>query len=142
MIRIYSKKSFAIGPGASRGGTVDKQFITVPQAIQEMPEGLAKDPTFKLAVKAGDIIVMTKEVVSPAVANSVPDDVLDEIDKTNSEETGLDAKVKEFYNTLKTKNHAEVKELAEEYGAEFVESDKLSMNKKRVLEAYKVSLNK
>ena len=49
--------------------------------------------------------------------------------------------VEEFYESLKIKNKEEVKKLAEEYGAEYIETDKLSQNKKRVFEAYKLSVS-
>ena len=42
---------------------------------------------------------------------------------------------------MKIKNKEEVKKLAQEYGAEYIETDKLSQNKKRVFEAYKLSVS-
>lgn len=126
-IRIYSKKAFSIGPGASRDGTVD-EFITVPLAIQEIDEKYVSDPTFQLAVKAGDIQIMAKPIEIPVAI-------------TSEQEVENKDLVKEFYDSLKGKGSAEVKELARKYGAEFVEDDKLSVNKKRVLEAYKLTVS-
>lgn len=125
-IRIFSKKAFSIGPGASRDGTVD-EFITVPLAIQEIDDKYVSDPTFQLALKAGDIQIMAKPIEVPV---NIP--VENKREKKDP--------VKEFYYSLKGKNSTEIRELAREYGAEFVEGDKLSINKKRVLEAYKLTI--
>lgn len=127
-IRIFSKRAFAIGPGASRDGSVDS-FITVPNAIQDMPDKYESDKTFRHAVECGDIQIMN---ASASVADKTFDD---------SENVSSVDPVEEFYESLKIKNKEEVKKLAEEYGAEYIETDKLSQNKKRVFEAYKLSVS-
>ena len=132
-IRIFSKRAFAIGPGASRDGSVDS-FITVPNAIQDMPDKYENDKTFRHAVECGDIQIMNAPV---AVASaSVADKIFDDSENVSSVDP-----VEEFYESLKIKNKEEVKKLAEEYGAEYIETDKLSQNKKRVFEAYKISVS-
>lgn len=132
-IRIFSKRAFAIGPGASRDGSIDS-FITVPNAIQDMPDKYESDKTFRHAVECGDIQIMNAPV---AVASaSVADKTFDD----SENESSVDP-VEEFYESLKIKNKDEVKKLAEEYGAEYIETDKLSQNKKRVFEAYKLSVS-
>ena len=132
-IRIFSKRAFAIGPGASRDGSIDN-FITVPNAIQDMPDKYESDKTFRHAVECGDIQIMNAPV---AVASaSVADKTFDD----SENESSVDP-VEEFYESLKIKNKEEVKKLAEEYGAEYIETDKLSQNKKRVFEAYKLSVS-
>lgn len=132
-IRIFSKRAFAIGPGASRDGSVDI-FITVPNAIQDMPDKYENDKTFRHAVECGDIQIMNAPV---AVASaSVADKTFDDSENESSADP-----VEEFYESLKIKNKEEVKKLAEEYGAEYIETDKLSQNKKRVFEAYKLSVS-
>ncbi len=132
-IRIFSKKAFAIGPGASRDGNGVEQFVTVPNAIQDMPEKYSDDPTFKLACSVGDIQVMNTNVSVniPAVTS----------EKSFDDENSKDDSVEQFYEELKTKSKDEVKELAKKYNAEFIESDKLSLNKKRVFEAYKIFIS-
>ena len=132
-IRIFSKRAFAIGPGASRDGSVDS-FITVPNAIQDMPDKYENDKTFRHAVKCGDIQIMNAHV---AVASA---SVADKTFGDSENESSVDP-VEEFYESLKIKNKEEVKKLAEEYGAEYIETDKLSQNKKRVFEAYKLSVS-
>ena len=136
-IRIFSKRAFAIGPGASRDGSVDS-FITVPNAIQDMPDKYENDKTFRHAVECGDIQIMNAPVaVAVAVASaSVADKTFDDSENVSSVDP-----VEEFYESLKIKNKEEVKKLAEEYGAEYIETDKLSQNKKRVFEAYKLSVS-
>ena len=132
-IRIFSKRAFAIGPGASRDGSIDS-FITVPNAIQDMPDKYESDKTFRHAVECGDIQIMNAPV---AVASaSVSDKTFDDSENVSSVDP-----VEEFYESLKIKNKEEVKKLAEEYGAEYIETDKLSQNKKRVFEAYKLSVS-
>ena len=132
-IRIYSKKAFSIGPGANRIDGSVENFITTPMAFQDMPEKYKDDPTFKLAVSCGDITVIEKKV-------AVPSDIIVEPENEEDEATESDA-VEKFYEELRGKKAEEVKELAEKYGAEFIPSDKLSMNKKRVFEAYKLSID-
>ena len=132
-IRIYSKKAFSIGPGANRVDGSVENFITTPMAFQDMPEKYKDDPTFKLAVSCGDITVIEKKV-------AVPSATIVESEKEEDEATESDA-VEKFYEELRGKKAEEVKELAEKYGAEFIPSDKLSMNKKRVFEAYKLSID-
>ena len=132
-IRIYSKKAFSIGPGANRIDGSVENFITTPMAFQDMPEKYKDDPTFKLAVSCGDITVIEKKV-------AVPSATIVESEKEEDEATESDA-VEKFYEELRGKKAEEVKELAEKYGAEFIPSDKLSMNKKRVFEAYKLSID-
>ena len=134
-IRIYSKKAFSIGPGANRIDGSVENFITTPMAFQDMPEKYKDDPTFKLAVSCGDITVIEKKVAVPSSTIVEPENEKDEED----EATESDA-VEKFYEELRGKKAEEVKELAEKYGAEFIDGDKLSVNKKRVLEAYKLSL--
>lgn len=131
-IRIFSKRAFAIGPGASRDGSIDS-FITVPNAIQDMPDKYENDKTFRHAVECGDIQIMNAPV---AVASTSIDKTFDD----SENESSVDP-VEEFYESLKIKNKEEVKKLAEEYGAEYIETDKLSQNKKRVFEAYKLSVS-
>ena len=135
-IRIYSKKAFSIGPGANRIDGSVENFITTPMAFQDMPEKYKDDPTFKLAVSCGDITVIEKKATVSSASIIEPENEEDKED----EATESDA-VEKFYEELRGKKAEEVKELAEKYGAEFIPDDKLSMNKKRVFEAYKLSID-
>lgn len=132
-IRIYSKKAFSIGPGANRIDGSVENFITTPMAFQDMPEKYKDDPTFKLAVSCGDITVIEKKATVSSASIIGPENEEDEASETDA--------VEKFYEELRGKKAEEVKELAEKYGAEFIPSDKLSMNKKRVFEAYKLSID-
>ena len=125
-IRIYSKKAFAMGPGAQRGTSEIELFTTVPMAFQDLPDKYASDPTFKLAVQAGDITIVESA-----------GDVKKVETKQDFEESN--DPVAEYYEKLKVMNQDEVKAEAEKYGAEFIDSDKLKENKKRVFEAFKQS---
>ena len=132
-IRIYSKKAFSIGPGANRIDGSVENFITTPMAFQDMPEKYKDDPTFKLAVSCGDITVIEKKATVYSASVVEPENEEDEATESDA--------VEKFYEELRGKKAEEVKELAEKYGAEFIPSDKLSMNKKRVFEAYKLSID-
>lgn len=134
-IRIYSKKAFAIGPGAQQGNPVIDSFVTVPMAFQDMPEQYVNDPTFKAAVKAGDITVIEHKAVVPVAPVTTTG--------TSPVEAASNATdpVSEYYEKVKGMNKEEVKAECEKYNAEFVESDKLKDNKKRLMEAFKLSIS-
>lgn len=138
-IRIYTKKAFAFGAGASRDGKEVDLFVTTPRAFQEMPEKYAADATFKLAVTCGDVIVYNDapQIVVPPVNTSVDESFEDE----NAEVQDKEKLINEFRENLKIANAEKVEEFATQYGAEFVKTDALKINKKRVMEAYKLSLN-
>ena len=140
-IRIFSKKAFAFGPGAQHGTDVIDHFITVPGTFQDMPECYQNDLTFKEACKCGEVEVVRVNAHSVVPENKVEVKTEDETETTDGEnEVDVEAEVKKFYEDLKTKSATETKELAKKYGADFVDDDQLKVNKKRVLEAYKISL--
>lgn len=136
-IRIYSKAAFAFGPGAQQGTDVIDSFVTVPGAFQDMPEKYTQDPTFKRAVQFHEVEIIEKK------AFVQPQQVKAEVETTandeNEDDTAVDP-VEKFYEELKGMNKEQTAELAKKYGAEFVEGDALKMNKKRVMEAYKLSI--
>lgn len=136
-IRIYSKAAFAFGPGAQQGTDVIDSFVTVPGAFQDMPEKYTQDPTFKRAVQFHEVEIIEKKafVQSQQVKAEVETTAKDE----NEDDTAVDP-VEKFYEELKGMNKEQTAELAKKYGAEFVEGDALKMNKKRVMEAYKLSI--
>lgn len=127
-IRIWSRACFALGPGASRDGKVIDSFITVPGAFQDMDERYAKDPTFKAAVASGDIQVMT---ANTKMSVDVPNVGIPETSSVDS--------VEEYKEKVKAMSAEEVATECEKYGAEFVNSDKLKDNKRRLMEAYKLA---
>ena len=137
-IRIYSKAAFAFGPGAQQGTDVIDSFVTVPGAFQDMPEKYTQDPTFKRAVQFHEVEIIEKKafVQSQQVKAEVETTAKDE----NEDDTTVDP-VEKFYEELKGMNKEQTAELAKKYGAEFVEGDALKMNKKRVMEAYKLSIS-
>lgn len=127
-IKIYSKKAFAFGPGADRYGNVD-MFVTVPRSFQEMDEKYTVDPTYKMAVVCGDVIPYPAETVIHGAS----------VETVKQEEKQDDTAENEFYEKLKIASKSEVEKLAEQYGAEFVKTDSLRQNRKRVMEAYKLA---
>lgn len=136
-IRIYSKAAFAFGPGAQQGTDVIDSFVTVPGAFQDMPEKYTQDPTFKRAVQFHEVEIIEKKAFVQAQQTKV--EVETETENKNENDTVVDP-VEKFYEELKGMNKEQTAELAKKYGAEFVEGDALKMNKKRVMEAYKLSI--
>lgn len=130
-IRIWSRACFAIGPGASRDGKVIDSFITVPGAFQDMDERYMEDPTFKAAVAAGDIQIMTAK---PQIAMDV-----NHVDVTETPAGDHVETLDEYKERVKAMSAEEVASECEKYGAEFVNSDKLKDNKRRLMEAYKLA---
>lgn len=130
-IRIWSRACFAIGPGASRDGRVIDSFITVPGAFQDMDERYMEDPTFKAAVAAGDIQIMTAK---PQIAMDVK-----HVDVPGAPADDHVETVDEYKERVKAMSAEEVASECEKYGAEFVNSDKLKDNKRRLMEAYKLA---
>ena len=138
-IRIFSKKAFAFGPGAQHGTDVIDHFITVPGTFQDMPECYQNDLTFKEACKCGEVEVVYVKAHAPDREYKAEPEIKTEV-PADERKIDVEAEVKKFYEDLKTKSATETKELAKKYGADFVEDDQLKINKKRVLEAYKISL--
>lgn len=136
-IRIYSKAAFAFGPGAQQGTDVIDSFVTVPGSFQDMPEKYTQDPTFKRAVQFHEVEIIEKKAFVQAQQTKV--EVETEIENKNEDDTVVDP-VEKFYEELKGMNKEQTAEIAKKYGAEFVEGDALKMNKKRVMEAYKLSI--
>lgn len=130
-MRILSKKSFALGEGARRDGVFVPQFITVRGAIQELDESYAKDRTFQMAVNAGDIVVMNSDISTDKQIEEATSKKVAEKEPT---------KLELFKEKIKLMDVNEVEEAAKEYGAVFNKDDKLRENKKRLLEAYKLSI--
>ena len=133
-IRIFSKAAFSFGPGAQRGTDVIDNFVTVPGSFQDMPEKYASDPTFKRAVQFHEVEIIEKHVTAQVPKVEV------NAEENKNEESEVDP-VEKFYEELKGMNKEQTEELAKKYGAEFVEGDALKMNKKRVMEAYKLSIS-
>lgn len=134
-IRIYSKAAFAFGPGAQQGTDVIDSFVTVPGSFQDMPEKYTQDPTFKRAVQFHEVEIIEKKTF--VQVNKEENEAT--VEDGNKDDTVVDP-VEKFYEELKGMNKEQTAEIAKKYGAEFVEGDALKMNKKRVMEAYKLSI--
>ena len=129
-IRIYSKKAFAIGPGAPRDGGPIESFITVPGSFQDMPEEYISDPTFILASKVGDITVVDSKNIENTIPNSpvVPNE---------SSELSVE---KKFYDELKLMKGDDLSAMADKYKVTYSQNEKTSEIKKRIFEAFKLTL--
>ena len=132
-MRILSKKTFALGEGARRDGKFVPQLITVRGAIQEIDESYKDDATFKMAVAGGEIIIMNEDISTDKqleILERKPEKAKEK------EPTKLDL----FKEKVKLMDASEVEEAAKEYGATFDKDAKLRENKKRLVEAYKLSI--
>ena len=134
-IRIFSKKTFAIGPGAQKGNPQVEYFITVPLSFQDMPEEYTEDLTFKAAVKAGEITIINNPTMVSGISPNPVNVGTPEVEEVKETST-----IDVYYETLRKMKAEEVKAEAEKYNAEFIEDEPLKQNKKRVLEAYKLTL--
>lgn len=130
-IRIFSKRSFAIGPGAQQGNPEIESFVTVPGAFQDMPEKYVDDPTFKLAIKAGEITVINNASVEKKFEN-------DEQKAEVNDQASM-SELEAFYEDLKIKNREDTIELGNKFGLEIKDNEKLGAFKKRIMEAYKLA---
>lgn len=128
-IRIFSKKAFAIGPGAQQGNPEIESFVTVPGAFQDMPEKYQNDPTFKLAVKAGEITIIT----GSSVEKQMEDD--EQVVDDQAHQTALEA----FYEELKVMGKDDAIALGEKYELKPKNNEKMGQFKKRIFEAYKLA---
>ena len=130
-IRIFSKKSFAIGPGAQRGTDVIDSFITVPGTFQDMPEEYANDPTFQLAVKFNEITVVENANTAKAVENEYAVPVTDD----HNEMSEMEA----YYNKLKTMDKDATLAEAKLFDISLSGNEKTKDIKKMIMEAYKIA---
>lgn len=133
-MRIFSRKAFAIGPGAQQGTAEINSFITVPGSFQEMPDKYADDPTFKLAVKAGDITIVANQAQQVEIEHHEADKGIG-----TQEDSQVQTPLQAFYEELKMMKQDEVTALAEKYNVTPKNGEKLKDLKKRVFEAYKLA---
>lgn len=127
-VRIFSKKAFQFGTGANRlTGEIDC-FVTTPGAFQNMPEKFLEDKTFKLALKTGSVSIINNNIEQNKAEDSVVTQA-DDYDPT-----------KAYYEKLKTMNRESAIEEGKKYNVEIEGDEKLGVYKKRVFEAYKLSL--
>lgn len=131
-IRIYSKKAFSLGPGATRANDSVEEFVTVPNSFQDMPEKFANCSTFKTAVKTGSIVVIEKKATTPV-------DVSFE-DANDDATTKDEALIQEYYAKLKAMKNDELYAEAKKYNVEKVDGERTSTLKRRVFEAFKISI--
>ena len=127
-IRIYAKKAFAIGPGAQRGTSDIDSFITVPGAFQELPAKYQDDPTYRLAVSAGDIVVVDGKADEAELAGA-----------PTGAEPPAQTEEEAFAAALKYLKSDKVNDLAEQYGVTIEDGDDLQGIKAKILTAYKAA---
>lgn len=130
-MKIYSKKAFAIGPGAQKGSTEVECFVTVPCAFQNMPEKYVNDPTFKLAVQCGDITVVGNRAQQVEIENEHPE--------AEVSHTAAMDEFEAFYEELKGMSKEDALKLGEKYNVSPKKDEKVGQFKKRLFEAYKLA---
>lgn len=128
-VRIFSKQAFQFGTGANRlTGDIDC-FVTVPGSFQDMPEKFLTDKTFILAEKCGLVSV----IKSSAQQKNAEETIVTQADDYDP--------AKAYYEKLKTMDRESAVEEGKKYNVAYDENEKLGTFKKRVFEAYKLTLN-
>ena len=132
-MRIFSKKSFALGEGVTKNNPDGVSIVTVPGTFQTIPDYLVNDPMFKAAKAEGSILVVN-----------------DKNDEAKAEATASDGAVKDlnvksdaekFYEELKAKDRDQTLEIAEQYGIKVAADIKLGKIKQMIMSAYKSAAN-
>ena len=128
MVRIFSKKTFGLGDGARKDGTVDI-FRTVVNGFQDVPERYTNCKIFELAVKAGDITIIEdksrqEEIARKAMAEQPVEVEIDE--------------GKAFEDEIKAMTKDEVIAKAQEMGVFLTGNEKVAEIKRKVIAASKM----
>lgn len=125
MVRIFSKKTFGLGDGARKDGTVDI-FRTVVNGFQDVPDQYTKCKIFEMAVASGDITIIDDkskqdEVARKAMAEKPAEVVIDEH--------------KAFEDEVKAMNKQQVLAKAQEMGVFLTGNEKVAEIKRKVIAA-------
>lgn len=128
-MRIFSKKSFALGEGVTKNNPDGVSIVTVPGTFQTIPDYLINDPMFKAAKAEGSILVVNdKNDEAKAEATASEGAVKDLNVKSDAEK---------FYEELKGKDRDQTLEIAEQYGVKVAADTKLGKIKQMIMTAYK-----
>ena len=128
-MRIFSKKSFALGEGVTKNNPDGVSIVTVPGTFQTIPDYLVSDPMFKAAKAEGSILVVNdKNDEAKAEATASEGAVKDLNVKSDAEK---------FYEELKGKDRDQTLEIAEQYGIKVAADTKLGKIKQMIMTAYK-----
>lgn len=128
-MRIFSKKSFALGEGVTKNNPDGVSIVTVPGTFQTIPDYLVNDPMFKAAKAEGSILVVNdKNDEAKAEATASEGAVKDLNAKSDAEK---------FYEELKGKDREQTLEIAEQYGIKVAADTKLGKIKQMIMTAYK-----
>lgn len=132
-MRIFSKKSFALGEGVTKNNPDGVSIVTVPGTFQTIPDYLVSDPMFKAAKAEGSILVVNdKNDEAKAEATASEGAVKDLNVKSDAEK---------FYEELKAKDRDQTLEIAEQYGIKVAADTKLGKIKQMIMSAYKSAAN-
>lgn len=128
-MRIFSKKSFALGDGVTKNNPDGVSIVTVPGTFQTIPDYLVNDTMFKAAKAEGSILVVNdKNDEAKAEATASEGAVKDLNAKSDAEK---------FYEELKGKDREQTLEIAEQYGIKVAADTKLGKIKQMIMTAYK-----
>lgn len=129
-MKIFSKKSFAIGEGVTQANPTGTCFVTQPGAFHTLPDSMAKDPMLQAAVAEGSIIIMDEKETESKVTN-------DFVDNSNVKEVTPKSEEEAFYEELKVKSRDEVIKMAEDMGIKLEGNEKTGKIKSLVMNAYR-----
>lgn len=135
-MRIYSKKTFALGPGAIRNSDSIDLFITKPLTFQDLPDKYTKDKTFIRAVRCHDIEIIDNGVTEKGVDGTSAPIVDKPVEEVKTEEVKK-VDENEFYNELKAMNREETLKVASEKGIAVEDGEELKKIKSKIMKAFK-----
>lgn len=134
-MKIFAKRAFDLGTGINKYTGEINSCVTVPMAFSEIPDEKINHPLFKLAVAEGSIIVVNDKEKQKNVESSLEKGEF----KNNTTKENMTT-IEEYYELLKSKNREEVLKEAERLNVYLTGDESNNLLKKKVFEAYKISL--
>ena len=128
-MRIFSKKSFALGEGVTKNNPDGVSIVTVPGTFQTIPDYLVSDPMFKAAKAEGSILVVNDKNDEAKAEATASEGVVKDLNVKSDAE--------KFYEELKAKDRDQTLEIAEQYGIKVAADTKLGKIKQMIMSAYK-----
>lgn len=127
MVRIFSKKTFGLGPGAQKDGTVDI-LRTVVNGFMDVPEKYTQCKIWDMAVASGDITIIEDKSMQDKVAKEALAKKAEVVAEPDARE--------EFAAKVKAMKKEEAIKQAEELNVVLTGDEKIADIKKKIMAAY------
>jgi hypothetical protein len=134
-MRIFAKQTFALGQGLIKNTDKIEYIYTIPLSFMDVPDSVSEDATFKLAVKAGLIMVVDSAAVKQEIEKKVQDNSFDD-GEPDEEPSEIDALISE----LKAMSKEEALAKATELNVSLTGDEKAKDIKKKILNQVKMNL--